>query len=196
MTKLKFLLSLHDRLSHLPQDEVEERLSFYSEMIEDRMEDGLSEEEAVAAVGTVEEIAAQIEAELSPARPATVITEPKRGLKAWEIVLLVLGAPIWLSLLIAAVAVVFSLYVALWSVIIAFWAVFVSLAACALAGVLAGGGFALGGYGAQGAALVGAGFVCAGLAVLFFFGIEAATKGTVLLTQKLAQSLKGRLHHG
>ena len=25
---------------------------------------------------------------------------------------------------------------------------------------------------------------------------EAATKGTVLLTQKLAQSLKGRLHHG
>lgn len=196
MTKLKFLLSLHDRLSHLPQDEVEERLSFYSEMIEDRMEDGLSEEEAVAAVGTVEEIAAQIEAELSPTRPVTVIAEPKRGLKAWEIVLLVLGAPIWLSLLIAAVAVVFSLYVVLWSVIISLWAVFVSLAACALAGVLAGGGFALGGYGAQGAALVGAGVVCAGLAVLFFFGIEAATKGTVLLTQKLAQSLKGRLHHG
>jgi len=196
VTKLKFLLSLHDRLSHLPQDEVEERLSFYSEMIEDRMEDGLLEEEAVAAVGTVEEIAAQIEAELSPTRPVTVITEPKRGLKAWEIVLLVLGAPIWLSLLIAAVAVVFSLYVVLWSVIISLWAVFVSLAACALAGVLAGGGFALGGYGAQGAALVGAGFVCAGLAVLFFFGIEAATKGTVLLTQKLAQSLKGRLHHG
>ena len=57
MTKLKFLLSLHDKLSDLPQNEVEERLSFYSEMIEDRMEEGVSEEEAVSARGSVDEIA-------------------------------------------------------------------------------------------------------------------------------------------
>ena len=37
MTKLKFLLSLHERLRDFPQDEVEERLGFYSEMIEDRV---------------------------------------------------------------------------------------------------------------------------------------------------------------
>ena len=53
MTKLQFLLALHDKLTGLPRDEVEERLNFYSEMIEDRMEDGLSEEEAVAAIGSV-----------------------------------------------------------------------------------------------------------------------------------------------
>ena len=51
MTKLKFLLLLNERLSHLPSKEVEERLAFYSEMIEDRMEEGLSEEEAVSEVG-------------------------------------------------------------------------------------------------------------------------------------------------
>ena len=64
MTKLQFLLALHDKLASLPQKEVEERLNFYSEMIEDRMEDGLSEEQAVAAVGATDEIAAQIAAEI------------------------------------------------------------------------------------------------------------------------------------
>ena len=60
MTKLKFLLALNERLSSLPRTEVEERLGFYSEMIEDRMEEGLSEEESVACIGSVDEIAAQI----------------------------------------------------------------------------------------------------------------------------------------
>lgn len=39
MTKLQFLMALHEKLSGLPREE--ERLSFYSEMIEDRMEEGL-----------------------------------------------------------------------------------------------------------------------------------------------------------
>ena len=64
MTKLQFLLALHDKLAGLPRNEVEERLNFYSEMIEDRMEDGLSEEEAVAAVGSIDEIAEQITADI------------------------------------------------------------------------------------------------------------------------------------
>mgnify|MGYP003295524098 CR=1 FL=1 len=63
MTKLRFLMTLRDCLSDLTGDEVEERLRFYSEMIEDRMEEGLSEAEAVSAVGSVDEIAAQIMAE-------------------------------------------------------------------------------------------------------------------------------------
>ena len=50
MNKLEFIAELRDRLSGLPQGEVEERLSFYSEMIDDRMEDGVSEKEAVLCV--------------------------------------------------------------------------------------------------------------------------------------------------
>ena len=56
MTKLEFLSALGKGLSGLPQDEVEERLNFYSEMIDDRMEEGLPEEEAVAQIGAVDEI--------------------------------------------------------------------------------------------------------------------------------------------
>jgi len=190
MTKLKFLLSLHDRLSGLPQDDVEERLNFYSEMIEDRMEEGLSEEEAVSAVGSVDEIAVQIIADIPLIKITKEKIKPKRRLKAWEIVLLVLGSPIWLSLLIAAFAVILSLYVSLWSVIISFWAVFASLIGCAFGGIIAGLGFALGNNRLTGIAMIGAGIVCVGLAIFLFFGCRAATKGTLLLTRKIALGIK------
>ena len=56
MNKQEFLDRLRKGLSGLPQAEREERLLFYSEMIDDRMEEGLTEEEAVAALGSLEEI--------------------------------------------------------------------------------------------------------------------------------------------
>ena len=60
MTKQEFLSRLREGLSGLPEDDIAERLTFYGEMIDDRIEDGLSEEEAVAEVGSVDDIAAQI----------------------------------------------------------------------------------------------------------------------------------------
>ena len=185
MTKLQFLLTLHERLKALPREESEERLNFYSEMIEDRMEEGLSEEDAVAAVGSVDEIAAQITGELPP-------KTSKRQFKAWEIVLLAVGSPIWFSLLIAAFAVLFSLYVSLWAVMISLWAVFASLAACAVGFIAAGTVFSCNGQLPAGIAMIGAAAICAGLTIFFFFGCKAATSGTVLLTQKTVLWLKNR----
>jgi len=49
-----------------------------------------------------------------------------------EIVLLTLGSPIWLSLGIAAVAVILSLYISLWAIIFSLGAVFASFAACSV----------------------------------------------------------------
>ena len=57
MTKYEFILALSNRLKHLPKKDVEERIGFYVEMIEDRMEDGLAEAEAVAGVGNINDIA-------------------------------------------------------------------------------------------------------------------------------------------
>lgn len=182
MTKLDFILELHERLSDLPHNEVEERLTFYIETIEDRMEEGFSEEAAVAAVGSIDEITAQIKADISPAPEKTEV-KPKRRLKAGEIVLLVLGSPIWLSLLIAVFAVVFSLYVSLWAIIISLWAVFSSLAGCAFCGIVGGVCFTAAGYGYVGIALIAAGLVCAGLAIFLFFGCKAATIGTTRFTK-------------
>ncbi len=190
MTKLMFLLSLHDRLSEFPQEDVEERLCFYSEMIEDRMEEGLSEEEAVAAVGTVEDIAEQIAADIPLTKLVKEKIRQKKGLRAWEIVLLVLGSPIWLSLLIAAFAVILSLYISLWAVIISLWAVCGSLIGCALGGIVAGIGFTCGEYVLSGIAMIGVGIVCAGLSVFMFYGCRAVTKGSLILTKKFAIWIK------
>ena len=60
MNKREFLQKLENGLSGLPREDIEQRLSFYAEMIDDRIEDGFSEEEAVAGIGTPEEIAAQV----------------------------------------------------------------------------------------------------------------------------------------
>lgn len=190
MNKEAFLAQLRKELSALPQEDVEERVAFYSEMIDDRIEEGLSEEEAVSAVGSVDEIAAQIVADVPFTKLVKDKIRPKKKLQAWGILLLVLGSPVWISVLIAAFAVVFSLYVSLWAVVISLWAVFGSFIGYAFGGVVAGIGFILGGYRLSGIAIIGAGLICAGLCIFLFYGSEAATKGTVLLAKRFVVWLK------
>lgn len=190
MTKQEFLARLRKGLSGLPQNDIEERLTFYGELLEDRMEEGLSEEEAVAAIGDAEEIAAQAIADTPFAKIAKERIRPKRRLKAWEIALLALGSPIWLSLGIAAAAVAFALYASLWAVIVSLWAVFAALAACLVACIVTGFRFIAEGSGASGIAAIAAGIVCAGLSIFMFFGCKEATKGVLKLTRKIALGAK------
>lgn len=191
MNKIQFLMLLHDRLSGLPREDIEERLNFYGEMIDDRVEEGLSEEEAVADVGNVDQIVDQILQEIPLMKIVKEKIKPKRKLKVLEIILLSLGSPIWVSLLIAALAVVFSLYLSLWSVIVSLWAVFVALGVRVL-GDLGNGIFLMcSGNGAAGAVYFGASLVCAGLTVFFFLGCKLATKGMIRLTKKIVLWVKG-----
>lgn len=185
MTKQEFLASLRKGLSGLPQSDLEERLSFYGEMIDDRMEEGLSEQEAVSAVGSVEEIISQIIGDTPLAKLAKERVKKKGHLKGWEIVLLILGSPIWLSLGIAAVAVILSLYISLWAVIISLWAVFTSLIGCTLGGMVAGIVLFCSGNRLPGTALFAASIVCAGLSVFMYYGCKAATKGILVLTKRI-----------
>ena len=90
MSKQEFLEQLRKGLSGLPQEDIEERVSFFNEMIEDRMDEGLTEEEAVMAAGPVEEIIEQTVADIPFAKIAKERIKPKRQLKTWEIVLLIL----------------------------------------------------------------------------------------------------------
>ena len=61
MTKAEFLRALAGELSRLPETERREHLDYYSELIDDMMEeDGLSEREAVDRLDDVYAIAADI----------------------------------------------------------------------------------------------------------------------------------------
>lgn len=190
MNKQEFLKQLRKGLSGLPQKETEERITFYSEMIDDRIEDGLSEEEAVRAVGSVDEVVLQIVSDIPLSKIAKDRIRPKRQLKLWEIILLLLGSPLWFPILITLIFAVFSLYVSLWSVIISLWVVFIAFVCFAFSGIVGGIVLIIGGDVLTGIITVVAGVVCAGLSILMFFGCKAVTKGFLVLTKKIAIWIK------
>ncbi len=198
MTKQEFLAQLQAGLSGLTESDAQERLTFYSEMIDDRMEEGLSEQDAVSQIGDVETIVASILAEIPKKAPEHVITsvekpthktqkvnkEDKKRLETWQILLLILGLPLWLPLLIAAFAVVISLLASLWSVVGTLWgALFGTLAGVGLGVTLFGLLCIITGKWVMGTALFGAGLACIGLAVFAFYGCIYATKGAAWLTK-------------
>lgn len=195
MNKQEFLHTLKAKLSGLPQQDITDRLDFYSEMIDDRIEEGMTEEEAVLALGDVDDIVSQIIADTPLTKIVKEKIKPKKRIHAWEIILLALGSPIWLSLLIAFFAVALSLYVVLWSLVISVWAVFASLAACGLAGVVACVIFITQGNLLTGLAILATGFVCAGLGIYLFFVCKAATQGTICLTKNIILAIKRRIYH-
>ena len=190
MTKQEFISELRDKLSRFPKQEVEERLDFYSEMIDDRIEDGLTEEAAISDLGTSDEIAAQIINDIPLSKIAKEKIKHKRRLGSLEIVLLVLGSPIWLSLAIAAVVVILALYTVLWALIISVWAVFASLAACAIGGLAAGVMFSATGNALTGLAIAAAGLFCLGLSILLFFGCRESSKGIIKISCKIPIGIK------
>ena len=195
MNKFDFLTQLQARLWALPEEDKQRSVDYYGEMIDDRMEDGLSEEEAVAAIGDLDEIVQQILTE-TPRPPATVKKEgeqkkQKRKVSWWETLLLVLGFPVWGSLLIAVSAVIFSVWISLWSVVIALYATAFALAACAIGLPVAA--FSLLWIHRYGkcAVLVGGALVCAGLAILIFLLSNLAAKGLAALTKLIWNGITG-----
>ena len=190
MVKQEFLDRLQKGLSGLPQKDIDERLTFYGEMIDDRMEEGLTEEEAVSAVGNLDEIISQILSDTPITRIVKERIKPKRKLSAWEITLLAVGFPIWGSLLISAFAVVFSLYASVWAVVVSLWASFGAMVGGGFGGIVGGIFFICQGYFLSGFAVIGAGLVLLGLSILLFCGCKAVTKGTVFLTKKLLLGIK------
>lgn len=190
MSKQEFLTNLRSKLKGLPEQDINRSLEFYSEMIDERIEEGVLEEDAVSDIGEVDEIASQILADTPITKLIKEKIKTKRKISVFEIVLLILGSPIWLSLLIAAFAVIISLYVSLWAIIISFWAVFVSLIACAIGGIVSGIALACFSDKISGLATIGAGIVLGGLSIFAFFGCKAATKGAVFLTKKFALWIK------
>ena len=185
MDKYHFLLELRAKLRAIPEEDAQASIAYYAEMIDDRMEEGLSEEEAVAAIGSVDDIARTILAE-TPVSPPPV--KQHRSLRWWEITLLVLGSPLWVSLLIAAAAVVFSIWISLWSVVISLYATAIALGAASL-GCILGSFFMIARSIGEFMVVWGAAFVCAGLTILLFMLSNLADKGMIALTRLIGKGI-------
>lgn len=200
MTKSEFLAALENGLAALPREDREKTLDYYSEMIDDRIEEGMSEQEAVEAVGSAEELAAGIVAEAMPPEPEaaqepaqTAEPEPRRGMGAWTVALLILGSPLWLPLLLAGAVVVAAVYVVMWAVVIVLYAATLSFAAGALSGVLGGVAELVSGQAVQALTLLGAGLACAGFAILAFHLSNLAARGVIYAGKMIAQWIGGKV---
>ena len=186
MNKQEFLKELGKRLSGISKADADERLSFYSEMIDDRIEEGLSEEKAVESVGSVAEIAAQILEDtttVSSTKSEKAQNTEKRKSKVWSIVLICVGSPIWISLGAAFFSVLIAIYACLWAVAGSLWAIPTALIACAPASIFALVIQCIEGNILSGLALLGMGIFAAGLSTFATFGCLQATKGTVALSK-------------
>lgn len=193
MTKLEFLTSLSSRLAMLGEEERQTTLDYYGEMIDDRLEEGMSEEEAVAGLEPVEDIAREILCDqplpsLLRARANANAAGTKRY-SALQITLIVIGFPLWFPLLVAGLMVVLALYAVIWSLIIAMFAVVAALGISALFGLVFGF-FSLVSQPASGLFTVGAGVLCAGACIFSFYGAQSLAVQLVRLTAKLGRGIK------
>lgn len=189
MTKQKFLDKLRAKLKGLPKREVEETLSFYSEMIDDRIEDGCSEEDAVLAVGDVNKIAAdKLGGELSE-KPSQSKKKSKQG-DGKKLALIIAGSPLWVPLLISALAVIFSLYVSVWAIIVSLWSAFAAFAVSAPAGIILGLVLFFKGMAFNGTVSISLALVALSLAIFSFFACLWLTKKFAVLNLKSLKLIK------
>lgn len=191
MNKNEFVTALRERLQGLTEEDINKSMDFYCEMIDDRVEDGMSEAEAVAALGSIEEIISQILSEVSLPKLVKEKVKPKRALKAWEIVLLVLGAPLWIPLVAAIIITVFSIYLSVWSVIISLYAVDLSVAISGLVCIGVAVALLINGQFVPCGVVFGTGLVCVGLSILLFFAFNLVTKGILWVSKKALIGIKG-----
>lgn len=191
MLKKQFLDELTKALEGLPKDELNDRISFYSDMIDDRMEDGMSEEDAVGDIGTVEEVKSEIMSNVSLVKIVKHKVKPKRRLKTWEIVVLCVTSPIWVGLVIAGFAVILALVVALWAIVVALCAADIGIGVggpiVSLTSMVAQ--FA-DGYFANGTAMLGVCILLVGIAFFLAIGCVALTKGVVKLIKFIVLKIK------
>ena len=190
MDKLDFLLALDKRLGVLSDEDRRASLDYYAEMLNDLIESGMTEQEAVASLGSVDAIAEEILMDVPLPKLVKAKMKGKRRVTGTELTLLIVGFPIWFPILISVFAVIFSVYVSLWAVVISLYAADLSLAVSAPAALVGAILLFAAGQPASALLFLGAMLALAGLAILLFLGCNAAAKGVVRLGKLTLRGIK------
>lgn len=187
MTREEFLGKLRmalvaDRISN-----VDSLIDYYDEMICDRIEDGMDEEAAVEAMGTVDEIVK----ELSWDKPIHTLVKEKvskshetaksNGKSILWIILLLIGSPVWVPIAISILIVLAVLYMVPWIFILSFFIVLAAFGISAVACAAGAVGYLLK-FNIAGALIgVGGALVFAPLCVMLYKPIKLLAKATLRL---------------
>lgn len=182
MNKSEFIAALEEKLQSFPPAEKQKSISYFQELIEDRVEDGMTEEEAVASMEPVHEIAEKIILEMPLTTVIKARIKPKEKLSTASIVCIWVCSPFWLPIALAFVCVFFAIFISIWAVIFA-------LATCVFAFLISGIAmllltpinFASGAP--VGILSIGMALAALGLGLLLFFPVKAMVQSLVNLTK-------------
>ena len=194
MNRYAYLNELSNCIQNeLPADEYNNVMQYYTEYFVDAGAD--KEQEVISELGAPDELARRIIAEFRGKQPSDVTFKRKKGLPVgWIIFIAIVGSPVWLGLLCAAIGVGAAVA-----------AVVVSIAAVAAAMILRGGTAIAGGNmaafstGANGVLAVGTGClcICVGLllTMLFVLIVNAVVKGCKAASAKRKKKKYGGYTH-
>lgn len=116
MNRQQFFNELNTLLNQLPKKERNKTITYYNELINDYIEDGLPEEVAIAKLGNLQSIANEILLD----NGKTPNSRSSSGSKIFIAILLVLGFPLWGSILLAGALLLLSFYIILFCPILVF----------------------------------------------------------------------------
>lgn len=181
MRRDEFLSAAADRLRILPKEDAGKILDYFREMIEDRMEEGLDEETAVAALGSPEEAAARVLGEMPVPALVKARLRSQRPLGGWTTALLILGSPVWLPLLLAVTATVAMLYLTLWMLVLSLYLITAGFAISGIASLLGSAVQFFAVTPVSGLFVLGLGLVMTGLSVPLFMASNSSAAGSARL---------------
>lgn len=180
MTKTTFIDTLRGLLQSLNEDECNKFISYYEEIIEDYKESGLTEEEVIKKIGTPQSIADNILSE----QDSIDIKVPSFSSKILNAILLILGFPLWGSLLLALVLLILSVYIIIWCIPFTTGASSIAFFVAALISII-GSPFMMADVLTVGIVQLGLGVSSVGLSILLGCITIYLSKKLVVITKKL-----------
>lgn len=197
MNKIEFLYALREALEENDIPNIDSMIEYYDEIICDRVEDGMSEEEAIASMDSIDTI---IENAILEKPFSSIIKDKfiKKHTKAKEsghsvlwTILLVIGSPVWFPILLSLGIVAFCLYVVLWILAGVFFIVLGALALSSIACII----FpftAFWGIASFPSAMMGLGaaLVLGGATILLFPSVTVISKRLTATVKKTFLSIK------
>jgi len=189
LSKEEFVSELDKYLKKLNSFERKKFISYYEEMIEDYKENGFSEEDAVSKVGNPELIAHEIIGE----QESVIIKIPSTRSTGLNIVLIVLGFPLWGSILLSGIMLILCIYIIIWCIPVMTGALAVGSFVVALISIFASF-FVMVDKFAIGLIQLGLGIVSIGAMIISVYLTIIFSKKLFIVTNKFTSYISGVFH--
>ena len=193
MRKFEFLEELKHRLSKLSDCEIEKTASFYAECIDDRIEEGMTEEEAVCALGSIDSIVKEIL--MDTPLPSLVQNKIKKSHnnsknRTLWMALAICGFPFWFIIGLFLLIMILTVYILIWSVVIVLFATVFSFAIVGIGGLVSGIVTCFTKGPAIGFSIIGFSIICIGLFLLLIKPLFWVYKQLMKLTEAFLRKIK------